>query len=107
MPARPSTPAAPARGPVPVRPVTLSGWGRVAPTRAGLATPGSAAEAGALLRYLAGGPAGETAAIPRGLGRSYNNAAQSAGGVVISSGGLDRVVSFDPASGPGAAGGGG
>jgi decaprenylphospho-beta-D-ribofuranose 2-oxidase len=102
MPRMPSTSAAPpagSRGPVPIRPVTLSGWGRVAPTRAGLAAPASAAQAAALLRYLAEGRARGTAAIPRGLGRSYNNAAQSAGGVVISSSALNRIVSFDPVSG--------
>ena len=83
--------------PVPTRPVRLTGWGRVAPTRAELAAPASDAEAAALLRYLAG-PAGKAgAAIPRGLGRSYNNAAQSAGGVVISSDRLNKVISLDPA----------
>ncbi|HEY0935254.1 MAG TPA: FAD-binding oxidoreductase [Trebonia sp.] len=96
-------PDIPASSPVPTRPVTLSGWGRIAPTRAELAVPASDAQAAALLRYLAGGRAGQAdqgrAAIPRGLGRSYNNAAQSAGGVVISSSGLNRILSLDPVSG--------
>jgi decaprenylphospho-beta-D-ribofuranose 2-oxidase len=85
--------------PVPTRPVRLTGWGRVAPTRADLAAPASAAQAAALLRYLAESPAGKGGAIPRGLGRSYNNAAQSAGGVVISSSGLNSIISLDPAAG--------
>ena len=37
--------------------------------------------------------------IPRGLGRSYNNAAQSAGGVVISTARLNRILSLDPDTG--------
>ena len=37
--------------------------------------------------------------IPRGLGRSYNNAAQSAGGLVISSAGLNKIISLDPVTG--------
>jgi decaprenylphospho-beta-D-ribofuranose 2-oxidase len=83
---------------VPTRPVTLTGWGRVAPTGAELAAPASDDEAAALFRALAeAGPA--AAAIPRGLGRSYNNAAQSAGGLVISTSGLDRITSLDPATG--------
>ena len=86
--------------PVPTRPVKLTGWGRVAPTRADLAAPATDAEAAALLRYLAGAPAGQSGgAIPRGLGRSYNNAAQSAGGVVISTGRLNQIVSLDPGTG--------
>jgi decaprenylphospho-beta-D-ribofuranose 2-oxidase len=38
-------------------------------------------------------------AIPRGLGRSYNNAAQSAGGIVISTSRLNNIVSLDAATG--------
>jgi decaprenylphospho-beta-D-ribofuranose 2-oxidase len=37
--------------------------------------------------------------IARGLGRSYNNAAQSAGGVVISTARLKRILELDPATG--------
>ena len=86
--------------PVPTRPVRLTGWGRLAPTRADLAAPASDAEAAALLRYLAEPPASSSGtAIPRGLGRSYNNAAQSAGGIVISTGRLNNIVSLDPAAG--------
>ena len=68
--------------------VTLTGWGRVAPSSAVLAEPASAANAAVLLQ--AGGPV--TGVIPRGLGRSYNNAAQCEGGVVISTGRLNRII---------------
>ena len=93
----PSIPAV-HRAPAVTRRVTLTGWGRVAPSTADLAAPASAAEAAQLLHALAKGRDGR-AAIPRGLGRSYNNAAQSGGGLVISSAGLNRVISLDPATG--------
>ena len=86
--------------PVPTRPVRLTGWGRIAPTRADLAAPASDAEAVALLRYLAEPPTSKSGtAIPRGLGRSYNNAAQSAGGIVISTSRLNNIISLDQATG--------
>ena len=92
-----STSAAPQS--VPSRRVTLTGWGRIAPTEADLAAPASDAEAAALLRRLAAGDGTSPGAIPRGLGRSYNNAAQSAGGTVISTDRLNKIISLDPATG--------
>jgi decaprenylphospho-beta-D-ribofuranose 2-oxidase len=80
---------------MPSRTVTLTGWGRVAPSTAELAEPDTPARAAALLR--AAEPS--RGMIARGLGRSYNNAAQSAGGVVISTARLKRIIELDPATG--------
>jgi decaprenylphospho-beta-D-ribofuranose 2-oxidase len=74
--------------------VSLTGWGRIAPTQAQLAQPDTVAGVTRLLEASS-----SPGIIPRGLGRSYNNAAQSAGGVVISTARLDRIASLDPATG--------
>jgi decaprenylphospho-beta-D-ribofuranose 2-oxidase len=78
------------------RTVTLTGWGRIAPSTATLAEPSGAEAAAEMLRA---GANGTRAVIPRGLGRSYNNAAQSDGGTVLSTARLNRILSLDPGSG--------
>jgi len=66
----------------------LSGWGRTAPTRAGVVRPGSVAD-------LVGTLEREPAVIARGLGRAYGDAAQNAGSTVLDTTGLRRVVALD------------
>ena len=75
--------------------MTLTGWGRIAPSPAELAEPSSLADAEALLKTAT--PARHL--IARGLGRSYNNAAQCGGGVVVSTARLDRIIDLDPVTG--------
>jgi decaprenylphospho-beta-D-ribofuranose 2-oxidase len=75
------------------RPTTLTGWGRIAPSTATVAEP---ADAQAVAELLNGKPG---PVIPRGLGRAYNNAAQAAGGLVLSTAGLSKILSLDPQTG--------
>jgi len=73
---------------------TLTGWGRTAPTTADvLSTPDPEVIAQAVTR------AGERGVIARGLGRSYGDPAQNAGGLVIDMTALNRIHSIDPDTG--------
>ncbi|CQR62293.1 FAD-binding oxidoreductase [Streptomyces leeuwenhoekii] len=70
--------------------VSVTGWGRTAPTAARLIRPATYEEAAAAVREC-----GARGGIPRGLGRAYGDAAQNAGGAVFDMTGLDRIHAID------------
>ncbi|HEX9032497.1 MAG TPA: FAD-binding oxidoreductase [Streptosporangiaceae bacterium] len=63
-------------------------------TVAEVAVPRSGDEVAGLIKAVS-----TAGVIARGLGRSYNNAAQNEGGMVISTSGLKDVLTFDPETG--------
>src|ERR687897_501733 len=76
--------------------VPLHGWGRATSTRAHLAAIDSVADAVSILRRADGG----RGVVPRGLGRSYGDAAQNAGGTALDLTKLDRILHVDAEADP-------
>ncbi|MFS8200815.1 FAD-binding protein [Streptomyces sp. CWNU-52B] len=78
---------------MPTDTVSVTGWGRTAPTAARLVRPRSYEEAVAAVTAVRDG--GARGGIARGLGRAYGDAAQNAGGAVFDMTALDRVHAID------------
>ena len=72
---------------------TVAGWGNTARANQHIVTPTSAQEIEELLHHAKHG------VIPRGLGRSYGDPAQVAGGIVLSNAALQEFGPIDRTTG--------
>ena len=70
--------------------VELHGWGRTSGSMSHLAQIESVADAVSALRT-----SDNRGVVPRGLGRSYGDAAQNAGGITLDLTKLNRILSVD------------
>lgn len=74
----------------------LTGWGRTSPSASEIVTPHDLDE---LAQFLAPRTAPRQSVIARGLGRSYGDAAQCSGGVVVDTSAYTSIGPIDPESG--------
>ena len=94
-PCRRSGPRRPEEQPMIPQPlVELHGWGRASGTMSHLAQIDSVADAVSALRTSDS----RRGVVPRGLGRSYGDAAQNAGGTALDLTKLNRILSVDAAA---------
>lgn len=75
---------------LPSRRAPLTGWGRTSPTVSTIFHPTEASEVAALIESP-----GRRGAISRGLGRSYGDAAQNAGGRVLDLTSMSKILDMD------------